>query len=284
MPPETEKLPEQIDAEPNEFASLPELDEFSEDDFTDEELGTTEEAPESGEAPVDDSTEAEAETAEGEVPPDAASPETETPDAKEEPAQEVKAEALVPQEPTVAAKPEDLQAQYQEFITRSVDNLTASTYKLTDEQKELADTSPSELLPKMAAMVHMQVLTQATTLMANMLPQMLPMITEKQSLDQQAEEKFFTQFPQLREHRDDVFRVARAYKSANPNVTGERAMQEIGTMAMVSLRLPLTQPEPVEQVAPSRPVIPTSAQGGPAPRPGRQIDNVFSQLIDLEED
>lgn len=274
------------------FSSLADLDEgLDVEKFSAEDLGTGEgeaddTSPEAAvEATADEKSEGDKEKAVETTEP----PKAEADTQKETPAQvvtEAKAvESPAPQEPIIPpAQPENLQAQYQEFLTRSVDSLEKTVYALTDEQKEQLDTSPSELLPKLAATVHMQVLTQAATYMANMLPQMIPMIMERDGQDQQAESKFFMEFPQLKDHRDDVFRVARAYRQANPDIKGDQAIREIGTMAMVALRLPVSSAQSTASEVVSRPVVPTSAQGGSAPMPSRTQGNVFSDLVDLEED
>lgn len=166
-----------------------------------------------------------------------------------------------------APDPATLNRQYEEFFNRSVDMLAEKVYVLSDEDKERLDTAPSEVLPRLAGQLHMQVLTAAVTQVANMFPGMLNMFQDRQRVSQETEEKFFNKYPDLKGHRETVQRMAAAYRAAYPQATYEQAAPEIAAMAMVNLRLPMTPSAP--QAQPDTPVVPTSARGGagaPAPK------------------
>lgn len=189
-----------------------------------------------------------------------------------------------PQQPEAAPSPtsEELNAQYEKFFTDSVEVLSEKVYKLDAETAEKLDTSPSEVIPKLAATLHMQVLTAAVTQIANMLPSAMAMQGERQTVAQQREQKFYEKFPALKEHSTTVQRLAAAYRQTNPKADFDTAVSEIGTMAMVALRLPL-EASPQKEPLAAKPVIPTSGKGGATPPPPQPDKTVWDELIEEED-
>jgi len=174
--------------------------------------------------------------------------------------------------PAPASAPVDqatLQADYEKFVGQSVDFLEKNVYALSDETKEALNADPASVIPQLAARLHMQVLTTAVTQIANLVPVLSSQVMEMQARDRAAEDSFFQTYPQLKDHYQDVLRVAQVYKSHNPNAATEVAKREIAAMAMVSLGLtPQVTPALPSNVPPA--VVPTSARGGAvsAPPPG----------------
>lgn len=176
--------------------------------------------------------------------------------------------------------PEDLTREYQTFFDNTAKMLSEQVYVLDEPTREKLDTNPSEVIPMLAGRLHMQILTAAVTQMANMFPQMLAEHSERNTIVQQRESSFFTQFPDLAGHKETVQRMAMAYRNANPSASLEQAVQEIGTMSRVSLRLPVggnIAPPQGQQMTP--PVVPTAVRGGGGAMLPAATASVWDELI-----
>lgn len=187
--------------------------------------------------------------------------EQQQPKPEPQPAQEVQ-----PQQPQLT--PEQRQANYQQFFNKSVDTLAEHVYKFDEQTAEALDTEPSKALPRLAAQLHMQVLTAAVTQTANLVPNLIAQYQQNQSGVEAIENKFYGEYKDLNDHRQTVDNIARLYRQLNPTKSFEDAAPEIAAMARVQLRLPVpgqvqmqqTQPQPQVQ----QPVVPSSARGGQA--------------------
>lgn len=170
----------------------------------------------------------------------------------------------------------DLNAQYQNFFNQSVGALE-QVYQFAPEVAEELDTTPSKVLPKLAATLHMQVLTAAVTQVANMFPSLMEMHMDRTSHVKATEERFFTEYPALREHSPMVQRIAQAYRAINPNATYEQIAPEVAAMAMVQARIPA--PTPQADPVLTKPVTPTSQRGAPPAPSQTQQKSVWDELI-----
>ena len=200
-------------------------------------------------------------------------------------------------EPTVPAQPEavpdtapqptseELNQQYQDWFRRGSDFLVESVYKLDPETKTKLDTNPSEVIPQLAAQLHMQVLAAATTQAANLFMTMLPQMQERLSYEKSLEDQFYDTYKELKSHTKTVDNISKVYRQMNPNATPEQAMQHIAAMAMVQLNIvpPQMQTQVQMQVPPAA-VTPTSARGpsGTAPAPSGAKSWV-EELVDEED-
>jgi hypothetical protein len=216
-------------------------------------------------------------------------------------AQEPAAPAPAPQpEPTPPAAPEpvqqqpqptqaELDAQYNEWYNQSAEALETHVYKLTEEEKTALDTNPSQVLPKLAAKLHMQIFVAASTQAANMINAMLPQALERNKNIVNGVDKFFEAWPRLKEHKSVVDEFADAYMQvpANQKKTPEQAMQEVGLMASIHLKLPVEAPaQPQPGPAVPGPVTPISASGGqnaPPAAPGSNEKNWVQEVFSDEE-
>lgn len=186
------------------------------------------------------------------------------------------------QEVPPSQTPEEIKASYEKFFEDSIDALATKVYQLDEETIEKLDTQPSEVIPKLAGRLHMQILTAAVTQIANMLPGMMAMQGERQTVSQKNEQDFFESFPKLSEHRETVQRLATAYRQTNPDAPFKQAMEEVGAMSMVALRLIADTPQSPSP-GPIPPVTPTSAKGPGAPPAPAVEKTQWDELIEEEE-
>jgi len=201
-------------------------------------------------------------------------PQVPTPVAETQPAAQQPQGEQAPQTPT------DLNAQYKEFFEKSVDALEKSVYALPPEVVEELDTNPSKVIPKLAATLHMQVLSAALTQVANLFPSMLAVHNDQASHSKQTEDKFFGEYPKLKGHEALVQRIAATYRQMNPNATYEQIAPEVAAMAMVQARIPIAS-APAESPA-LQPVVPTSARGAAPVRATQENKTTWDELIEGE--
>lgn len=248
------------------------IDDLIADERDDEDTSSTE-VPEEKEEPVVE----EAPVEKTEEPVEAEAPKEE-PQKEEEPAPQEEPQTQA--EPSTT--PEELNAAYKEFFDKSVETLAEQVYVFDDVTKEALDTTPSEVLPKLAGQLHMQVLSAALTQVYNLFPQMLQEHQTRISAHTEAEEAFYQEYPQLKEHKQTVDRIAAIYRQANPQQKDLNTIKsEIAAMAMVQARIPL--PSQQQQPPAVKPVIPTSARGGTTRAPAPSQQTQWDELVNDED-
>lgn len=199
------------------------------------------------------------------------------PEEEEEPAAQAK-----PQEQAQTSEdPEKVKKDMEEFFQSTVDLLAENVYGFDEETAEELDTQPSKVLPKLAANLHMQVLTAAVTQIANAFPSMLAMHEESQRAMTQTEDAFFAKYPNLKDHKELVTNTARVYRQLNPNATPAQIEQEVAAMAMVQARIPVPAEKPQKKSA-TAPAIPTSARGGAPASTAVPQKSEWEELIEEE--
>jgi hypothetical protein len=118
-------------------------------------------------------------------------------------------------------------------------------YQLTEENANKVALSPNEVLPQLAAELHANIMEQALSqlvrTMQETLPQMIEQIVEQRTATSRAEDTFFSQWPELREHRQAVMEIGRLYKAQNPKATLEEFTQNVGMHVWMAKRLPVAK-------------------------------------------
>ena len=167
----------------------------------------------------------------------------------------------------------------------------AKGYALSDEDAQAIRSNPEEalpdLLPKLAARVHRSVQEQMAKGLAQGLPQYLQQHQQQQQQQAQAEEKFFSRWPKLKDKDpSQLVRLMQAHRQAYPDATVEERIEDVGSMAMVKLKIPFEdQPAaPVEESVPAATAPPppaTSGSRGPAPSNAQAATpNTFESLAE----
>lgn len=235
-------------------------------------------------APVEEEAEPEPEEE-----PAAEAPEPDPKDTKDEKEkEEAPAQATPPQseeKEQPSTSDQDLNVQFEEFFNKSADALAEHVYGLSEEEKKLLDEEPSKVIPKLAGRLHMQVLTAALTQAANLMPHFVSQTQKQNTREAELESKFFGAFPQLRDHYDDVKRIATAYRQAYPDLSSDDLIQEVGTSASVRLRIPLPGQEArtLSEPEAAKPPTPTTVRSSGAP-PTPPATKTWLEEIFTEED
>ena len=186
-------------------------------------------------------------------------------------------EPAAPQQPDLAAITEE----FTKWRTESEDLLAEHHYALTDEQVQQFDEDqvPDSLvqaIPRMMSRVYLDAVTAAMGQITTHLPQLIAMVNERSAQVEREEGVFFEEWPQLVEHRDTVLRMGVAYRQANPQVTAEMFIKEVGASAMVALQIPIeavgdgtpAKPNGDKKPKPFTPATKGAATSGPPPKEG----------------
>lgn len=204
----------------------------------------------------------------------------------------VPSEPVKPAEPAAPKKAEQTQEElaaqrkkWREESEAKLAQLMASRF--SPEDIEALRMEPEKVLPALLARTSMDMYDAVVQSMQSQMPQAVAMYEMQRQQARQAEETFFSAWPQLKkpEYGEVVGRTVQLYRQMNPQATLEQTVKEAGAMAMVALRLPLEQ-QPVQQAAPpveqAKPFTPASPGGGvPVTKPvSGKSDNPFTQLAE----
>lgn len=230
----------------------------------------------------------------------------ETPEvpAAEEPEPEVP-EPEVPETPEVAETPEtptveepeapaEEQPNHEEQMKKWTEELEAQ-YQVSSEQADMFVTEPEKVLPQFAAMVHQKAVQDTLQSVARMMPQLMQnalaqqpqLVTEtvsQQQAAQDAENKFFEAFPELKDHGETAMQAIKMVREvpANKGLTTEELIVKGGNaaMAMLGLTKMAPAPEPAPQQQPFIPASPGAASGA-APQQAPSMSE-WDELIEIE--
>jgi hypothetical protein len=243
------------------------------------------EPQESGEAPVDDvwgdlvadideyaEPSSEPDEAPAEVPAEAPA-EDPVPPAPAEP-------PVVPELPAAPvpppASPEEIAAAQANFRAALEQH-----YRFSEEDTLALQTEPEKVLPKMAARLHQEVLDMVMQQVQRTVPSMMQNMQRDSVRETQAQNEFFSAWPQLKGQDDKVIQMGRMYRQLNPHASPQEAIQQIGKLTMVALGKELTAPAqsaPVAQEPRFQPAVPGRVSS-PAP-----AKNEWMDLINVEDD
>jgi hypothetical protein len=216
-------------------------------------------------------------------------PQTQEAQPTPEPAQPVPTPEAPPE-----LTPEQVHARFKQWREQGVDLLAKEHFVIPADQvekivdKETGMVNAQELAAassRLAARVYMDTVTAAMGQIVQNLPALINKVLEAKTQGDAAENKFFEAWPQLKPHRDTVFRVAQAYRKQNPAATVDQFVKEVGASAMIALRLAMpNQPAPPTpgQPAPAKPFRPAAATRPVTPAPTNGPVNPFARMA--EED
>lgn len=225
-------------------------------------------------------------------------PEAEAPEPEPEPEQ---AEEPKPEEPAPETQPEPVQqkpevpetpAPSQEELAEQRKNLEAdlarTMYAMTDEENDAMLLSPKDVMPKMAAKLHVEILNATVNGVLPHIPRIVQMQMKQAEQNADIQTRFYEKWGKLKGHEETVQRVAAMYAQLNPTADAEQTIKDIGVQAMLMLGLPLDEvtavPEtPAAAPAPAPAAAAISAPANPGgaagmvPAPPKST-NPFTQL------
>lgn len=178
------------------------------------------------------------------------------------------------EQPVAEETPEQREAREKEVAERRQKYVAElqTKYTLSPEDAEKALLKPEELLPKLAAELHANVLEEVVRHVQLSLPSMLTTVTKSDAVEQKARSDFFSANKDLNkpEYEQAIVTAGRMFRHMNPKAKPEEAIVAIGRLARVALGLPEPTGDENTSGAPSgKPFKPARPGGGgmpPAPR------------------
>lgn len=208
-------------------------------------------------------------------------PSAEVPTPQNEPPKaEAAAPSSPPQPPTPSAPTGDGNSQATELdrflsdITQNeaafVDHLSQTQFKLSPEMvAALADGQGETVVPRIVAGGALWAVKSMTNILQKTVPAIIERevarITEQQTRTREAEDKFFTKWPQLtrEKHFSDIATISRAFHAANPKIGFDELVALTGAAVMAKHGI-AGQPQPQTRV-------PGSAPGSFVPAAGSRV-------------
>lgn len=239
----------------------------------------------------------EPEVPEAEKPEPPAEPPAPEPEPKKEEEPATPQAETPPETPPAPQKtPQELETERQAEMDRrraerdrALDVL-AEGYKLSEEEAEKFVTNPEEVVPKFAARLFFDVFDAVTANLQGVLPQVVKNVQQVQTLQQQAENRFYEANPLLdrAKHKNLVDRYATAYVQVNPEAGAEDIIRDVGIQVMYAAGIDPSQGQAPAQATlqpkeegvappPYRPAGAGAAHAAPAPK---QQDNIWGAIAD----
>lgn len=161
------------------------------------------------------------------------------------------------------ATPEDVAAARKAYEAQ-----IASRYQISEDDALLFQTEPEKVLPQFAAKVYADVMQDVTQQIMGVMPQVIQGYVASTTKETQAQDMFFSAWPELKGHDQQVLQMGAMYRQMNPTASPQEAIEVIGEMTMAALKLKRAQAQgvnaPVAVQAQFRPAAPGHVQT-PAP-------------------
>lgn len=188
-----------------------------------------------------------------------------------------------PQVPAASAPetPAEPTPSYTEWRAQRLTQLE-QMYALDEASAVAALTEPENVLPKLAAKVHLDVLESSMRAMQAMLPTVLGQIQQGTELNTRAKNLFTSVNPDLADpqYEGAIMQLGQVYRSMNKTAPPEEAARAIGSLVRAAYGI-VQQPAAVQAPAPRQgpQVLPfTPARGSGGVSQGTVSSNPYEQL------
>lgn len=180
---------------------------------------------------------------------------------------------LEPPSPAVGPTPEQVKQWQQEDFSR-----LEKSYALPEEEVASLLTEPEKVLPKLAATLHQQIRQEMLATIGQIVPHLARQTQATDTREAAAKEQFFSKWPGLRKHEQQVLQVGAMYRQMNPTAQGDAVVDAVGKLVAGALGM---DPSAVGTAPPAQ--APTLSQfrpsgvGSAGARPAPQ-QNPFAAL------
>lgn len=152
-----------------------------------------------------------------------------------------------------------------------IQDLATSHFALSPQEVEALQEDAVTAIPRLLAKTHIDAVSTALTHMANLVPKMIEFHMRSTRANEKAQKAFFDANPGLdpTKHGNEVTRLARLYRAANPGASLDDVIRDVGAMAMTTLKVtPPAAPVGKSNGGSPPPFVPAvnSGRGGP-PQP-----------------
>lgn len=204
-----------------------------------------------------------------------------------------KPEKAAPLEDAVKPTPAPAQVtedQYKEWEDRAAVRLAETVYKLSEEQAQELDTSPSRVAPQLMARMELRVMRSCMETLIQQLPMMLESVQVSGKERTKAEDAFYSIFPALKTEdgrfAQDIVAVAKATRASRPDISAEELYKTVGLTVSALHRIPLPEEfgggkKEVEMIPPPKPPG-ISGSAGLVPQQHVRTSNVYADLAEVD--
>lgn len=217
---------------------------------------------------------------EPEVTPEPETSEPESPPPEIPPPEPAPAVPEVPpapeQPPAPALTPEQIAEMEKKF-----DEQLIAHFAINDDDTLALQTEPEKVLPRMAAKLYKDTIATVMQQIHSQIPAMLQNYAQASTREMQAQQEFFTAWPELKEHSQQVLQMGVMYRQVNPKASPQEAVQRIGEMTMAALglkRAAVSEPPALSQPPSFRP-----AGAGRVATPAPEL-NKWEKVMDDDDD
>lgn len=189
--------------------------------------------------------------------------------------------------PTTSARPsaplsnQELLAEVAKNRDSLIKGLAENRFKLTEEEGKLLDTDANAGLATIAARVYYEATSSMLALMDKFQREILPQAIEQHQSStkvySEAEDAFYSEWPNLDRKDQEVARSVQVYANlvarAHPNFSRDERIKMVGNMVSSALNRPKVQAPPSPPARPNggtRPFTPASGGGRPPMQHTRQ--------------
>jgi hypothetical protein len=156
-------------------------------------------------------------------------------------------------------------------------HLESTLYNLDDDTRKKLVTEPDQVIPQLAAQLHLNVMEQVIKTVQPLVQNILGTTLQQRDAAQRAEREFFQKYPALEKFPADVMKALQTVRQMNPNATREQIIAEGAQLAAFNIRRklaargqspqqPQQAPRAPQQPQRRAPYSPAGATGRAAPQ------------------
>lgn len=180
-------------------------------------------------------------------------------------------EAPQPQTQPQAQQTQAPQVDMNDLESKAMQHLESTLYNLDDETRRKLVTEPDQVMPQLAARLHVQIVKNIATQLPQIVEQRVQQILSVRDAASRAERDFFGKYPQLAkpEFQGDVVKALTTIKTMKPQATREEIEREGAQLAAfnISQRMRKAGQRPQARPQPYRPATPAGRGAPPANTP-----------------
>ncbi len=202
----------------------------------------------------------------------------------------------------VQPAPQSLVQQIDAAREQLTESLAQGVFKLTQQESDALESGDATVVPKMLSRVYVETIRNTAAMLEQALPNMVAQAVTVQAANRAVDDAFYTQFPELSEHRAAVFQLGQTLRAMNREMPREQFFQKLGETARQVLGVqptaaaptgngalasvaPGTPPAPAAPPSPVVSRVPQAPVGAPvAPPTGEDFWAQQSALFDADPD
>ena len=147
----------------------------------------------------------------------------------------------VPEKTEPTQTPEEREAAFAKAREDVKDNLKQH-FQLTEEQSDAMLVDPNAAMPEIFAGMYLNMYESLMKGVQDMMPEMISTTNTLRSEAEEAANKFYESWPQLKdksEYNDTVVKLGNSYRKMYPEASVEEYVQNVGAQAIIALKIPI---------------------------------------------